>query len=344
MPKKRPLVYKLDMKKILTIFFLSINLVAQAQVIPVGFITKKVGAILDATYSATSIAATSAVSGGNITSDGGSTITSKGLVWGTTSGSSTYSLTIGAGTGTFTGTLTGLTSGTMYYVRAFALSSAGISYGQEISFTTSTSVVSPYTGKTWMDRNLGASRAATSSTDADSFGDLYQWGRANDGGALRTATNVTLQLTNISIRSTNYIRTQPWTSQSDWNTKTGASWNVQPWNATDGGVNNPCPDGFRVPSTAEWTAELNGMKNAGLVTTSASASIESGAYASFLKIPMAGVIESLNTTLITSKTVFWTTDRLDSFSANEIRFWPAQGAYQNANWYSFRYSVRCIAK
>ena len=37
------------------------------------------------------------------------------------------------------------------------------------------------TGKIWMDRNLGATQAATSSTDAASYGDLYQWGRAADG-------------------------------------------------------------------------------------------------------------------------------------------------------------------
>jgi len=37
------------------------------------------------------------------------------------------------------------------------------------------------TGKIWMDRNLGASQVATSSTDAAAYGDLYQWGRAADG-------------------------------------------------------------------------------------------------------------------------------------------------------------------
>ena len=41
-------------------------------------------------------------------------------------------------------------------------------------------VTNPTTGKTWMDRNLGASQVATSSTDANSYGDLYQWGRAAD--------------------------------------------------------------------------------------------------------------------------------------------------------------------
>ena len=48
-------------------------------------------------------------------------------------------------------------------------------------------VTNPTTGETWMDRNLGATRAATSSTDAASYGDLYQWGRASDGHQCRSS-------------------------------------------------------------------------------------------------------------------------------------------------------------
>ena len=59
--------------------------------------------------------------------------------------------------------------------------------------TTIVDVTNPTTGAIWMDRNLGATQAATSSTDVDAYGDLYQWGRFSDGHQCRTsATTSTL--------------------------------------------------------------------------------------------------------------------------------------------------------
>src|SRR6056297_1536419 len=59
-------------------------------------------------------------------------------------------------------------------------------------------VTNPTTGEIWMDRNLGATQVATSSTDADAYGDLYQWGRAADGHQLRTSgTTSTLATSDI---------------------------------------------------------------------------------------------------------------------------------------------------
>jgi len=84
------------------------------------------------------ITSTTAISGGNVTSDGGATVTSRGVCWNTASGAtiSNSKTTDGTGTGAFTSSVTGLTLGNTYYVRAYATNSAGIAYGNEISFTT----------------------------------------------------------------------------------------------------------------------------------------------------------------------------------------------------------------
>lgn len=81
----------------------------------------------------------SAVSGGNITSDGGSAVTARGIVWGT-SPAPTVSLatktTDGSGSGQFSSKMEGLSKSTKYYVRAYATNTAGTAYGNELSFTT----------------------------------------------------------------------------------------------------------------------------------------------------------------------------------------------------------------
>jgi len=94
--------------------------------------------VLASTTSATSITSSSAVLGGNVTDEGATQVSVRGLVYGTSTGSSTFSVTIGSGGGTFTSTLTGLIQGTTYFVRSFATNAQGTSYGAETSFTTQT--------------------------------------------------------------------------------------------------------------------------------------------------------------------------------------------------------------
>ena len=84
------------------------------------------------------ITSTTAVSGGNITDDGGQAIIERGICW-NTSGSPTITdskTSNGTGTGSFSSNLTGLNSGATYYVRAYATNSIGTGYGDEVSFTT----------------------------------------------------------------------------------------------------------------------------------------------------------------------------------------------------------------
>ncbi|MBI4947467.1 MAG: T9SS type A sorting domain-containing protein [Bacteroidetes bacterium] len=97
------------------------------------------------TTTATSITATTAASGGNVTVDGGATVTARGVCWGTSAnpvatGSHT---TDGSGTGTFTSSITGLTASTLYHYRAYATNSAGTAYGSDLTFTTSASASLP---------------------------------------------------------------------------------------------------------------------------------------------------------------------------------------------------------
>ncbi len=81
----------------------------------------------------------SARSGGNVTDDGGAEVTSRGICWSTSEDPAVDDTrTIdGTGTGEFISYLADLTCSTTYYVRAYAINSAGISYGEQLSFTTS---------------------------------------------------------------------------------------------------------------------------------------------------------------------------------------------------------------
>jgi hypothetical protein len=85
------------------------------------------------------ITSSSADSGGNVTSDGGASVTARGLVYGTSSNPtlSNSVLIIGSGLGTFSGTIPVLTAGTTYFVRAYATNSVGTGYGNQQTFTTS---------------------------------------------------------------------------------------------------------------------------------------------------------------------------------------------------------------
>jgi len=86
----------------------------------------------------TAITTTTATGGGNIVSDGGSTITARGICWSTLpnptiAGNHT---TEPGTTGSFTSYMTGLTPSTTYHVRAYAINGIGTTYGNDVSFST----------------------------------------------------------------------------------------------------------------------------------------------------------------------------------------------------------------
>lgn len=81
------------------------------------------------------IASNTATAGGNISSDGGSAVIARGVIWSTGTSAATTTQD-GGGTGSFTSNLTGLVANTIYYIKAYATNANGTAYGNTISFTT----------------------------------------------------------------------------------------------------------------------------------------------------------------------------------------------------------------
>ena len=90
------------------------------------------------TDNASSIAATTVTLGGNVSSDGGATVTERGVVYSLNANPTTADNKeiIGAGTGVFSNSISNLSPNTTYFVRSYAINQVGTVYGNEISFTT----------------------------------------------------------------------------------------------------------------------------------------------------------------------------------------------------------------
>jgi hypothetical protein len=99
------------------------------------------------TTSPTNVSSTSVVLGGNVTNSGGSTVTERGICYSTTQSptvANTKSI-VGSGVGTFSTTVSNLTPSTVYYVRAYSITSVGVSYGSQVTFTTTSNTVNSCT-------------------------------------------------------------------------------------------------------------------------------------------------------------------------------------------------------
>jgi uncharacterized protein (TIGR02145 family) len=203
---------------------------------------------------------TSAVSGGNITNGGGSLVTSRGICWSTSPNPTTANnvTTNGSGTGSFTSTLTGLTASTTYYVRAYAINSAGTAYGNQRSFTAGTGggiVSNPgsgvsyngYTyptiilgnGQEWMAQNLRTTQY-NDGTPITLVTDSIQWA-AN----WNNSTNLPMMCW--------YNNDQATYTANNF----GALYNWYSVHPLFNGNKNVCPAGWHVPSNAEWTTLID---------------------------------------------------------------------------------------
>lgn len=133
------------------------------------------------TSNVTGTTSTSVLTGGNITSNGGFGVTSRGVCWNTLPNPSisNFKTVDSSGNGSFISKITGLNPSTTYFVRAYATNSVGTAYGNEISFITNQSDNS----SSWTQVSTGYYHTAAIKSD----GTLWAWG-LNTSGQLGDGT------------------------------------------------------------------------------------------------------------------------------------------------------------
>jgi uncharacterized protein (TIGR02145 family) len=192
------------------------------------------------------ITSTSAITGGNITNNGGSPVTERGIVWSNNPNPTTANnqTSEGSGIGSYTSNLTGLTANTTYFLRAYATNNAGTAYGNELSFTTTAGgggiITNPgagvtfdgYTyssiilgnGQEWMAENLRTTSYANGDPIPNVTDDT-QWQNLTTGA--------------WSFYNNNSIYENPYGKVYNW------------YSVVD--PRNVCPTGWHVPTDAEYT-------------------------------------------------------------------------------------------
>jgi len=196
-------------------------------------------------------------------------------------------------------------------------------------------------GNIWLQQNLGSTQVATSMTDTNSYGDIFQWGRWNDGHEKRTSTTTAVPTPNnpsgLTTTSTSFIigSTIDWwdagTLTDTWSAVSSAN-----TSATEGC--DPCKAmgaGWVMPTETDWT----GIKNAESISNPATA------FASNLKLPASGFRSSSNGnyTFVDQRGYYWSsttsTTGAKYFYIGSVIANPAAGAMRGQG-----HAVRCIYK
>ena len=217
------------------------------------------------TSAVTQIAETTAVAGGNVKSDGGASVTGRGVVYSTTQNPTTANSKVasGSGTGAFACNLTDLQPNTTYYVRAYAKNDLGIAYGDEVSFTTKEEVIATpeYVdlglSVKWATFNVGANKP-------EDYGDYFAWGETESKNTYSwstykwcngSSTTLTKYCTNSSYGTVDNKKTLELSDDAAY-TNWGGKWRTP----TDAELTE-----LRTQCTWTWTTQngVNGYKVTG---------------------------------------------------------------------------------
>ena len=205
------------------------------------------------------------------------------------------------------------------------------------NFMSFSDMINPTTGETWMDRNLGASRVAQSSTDYEAYGSLYQWGRGSDGHEVINWTSSTGSDGAEQANETSTLSNSNTPGHGDFiiNNSYPIDWrspqNDDLWQGVNG-INNPCPSGYRLPTSAEWEAER----------VSWSSNNAAGAIGSPLKLPVAGRRYNSFGALsyVGSSGFYWSSTAAGSYAIS--LYFLSGDANVNSEYRARGFSVRCL--
>ena len=189
-------------------------------------------------------------------------------------------------------------------------------------------VVNPVTGKTWIDRDLGAIRIAQSWGDSSTLHDVYQWGRSQDGHEFKDSETTNTQATTwIADNGSN-----------DWDGKfilSAGNWlnsnDADLWKGTSA-ENNPCPSGFRIPTIAEWNQER----------LTWATQDRFGAFGSVLKLSYGYLHSSQFPTATVSGGYYWSSTNLASSTSARVLFVNSSGVEIASYPKATGMKVRCI--
>ena len=204
-------------------------------------------------------------------------------------------------------------------------------------------------GKTWLNNNLGANYAnttssafdldaqASSATDFNAYGSSFQWGRYADGhelitwssGSSGTAVNAVISTLSSSDDPGNANFIKNGSPPVDWRDPQ----NDDLWQGVSG-TNNPCPVGYRLPTETELANQR----------TSWSGNNSTGALASPLKWTMAGFRASSTGTIGTTHGYYWTSTigtGSGSTKSRRLRF-NSSSAGINVDDRAYGFAVRCL--
>ena len=308
------------------------------------------------TMGVTAITATTAVTGGNITDDGGSAVIARGVCWSTSHNPTTAGnhTSDGEGMGSFTSNLTGLTAGTTYFVRAYAINGNGTKYGDEVAFSTpvpfvcGTNTVSDYEGHIYNTVQIGDQCWMKENMRATKYSD---------------GTSITKASVTQESSSTRYYYDPGQAANYGYLYNWPAAKGPSSVSANNQGI---CPTGWHVPSDGEWTQLTQYVGSQSNYLCSNNSSYIAKALASttgwnsststcavgntpasnnatgFSAVP-AGYHYGSSFDNSGSYAYFWSSTEYSSSDAygRGLRYNSAS-VYSNLNYKSYGYSVRCL--